>query len=92
MDKLVPILLLALGLGAAHLGIGGLLKLGPERSEFWLFGLGVRTRFGAVKVLVVALALMFLAYSFHKKGNFTRILAPESGPAAPVFPTVHRRF
>jgi hypothetical protein len=80
MDKLVPILLLALGLGAAHLGIGGLLKLGPKRGEFWLFGLGVRTRFGAVKVLVVALALVFLAYSFHKKGTFTRILAPESGP------------
>jgi len=80
MDKLVPILLLVLGLGAAHLGVGGLIKLTPERSEFWLFGLGVRTRFGAVKVLVVALALIFLAYSFHKRGSLTQILAPASGP------------
>ena len=80
MDKLVPILLLALGLGAAHLGIGGLIKLRPERGEFWLFGLGVRTRFGAVKVLVVALALIFLAYSFHKKGSLTQILSPDSAP------------
>jgi chromosome segregation ATPase len=78
MDKLVPILLLALGLGAAHLGIAGLLKLRPEQREFWVFGLGVRTRFGAVKVLIVALALIFLAYSFHKRGSLTQILAPDS--------------
>lgn len=80
MDKLIPILLLALGLGAAHLAIGGLIRLRPERGEFWLFGLGVRTRFGAVKVLVVAIALIFLAYSFHKRGSLTQILAPDSAP------------
>jgi uncharacterized protein (DUF3084 family) len=80
MEKLVPILLLVLGLGAAHLGIGGLIKLRPGQGEFWLFGLGVRTRFGAIKVLVVAVALIFLAYSFHKKGSITRILSPDSGP------------
>lgn len=78
MDKLVPLLLLVLGLGAAHLGIGGLIKLRPEQREFWLFGLGVRTRFGAIKVLVVALALVFLAYSFHKRGSLIQILAPDS--------------
>jgi len=77
MDKVVPLLLLALGLGAAHLGIAGLVKLRPDKPEFWLFGLGVRTRFGAVKVLFVALALLFLAYSFHKKGSITQILKTE---------------
>jgi len=74
MDKVVPLLLLVLGLGAAHLGIGGLVKLRPGRPEFWLFGLGVRTKFGAVKVLFVAIALLFLAYSFHRKGSITQIL------------------
>jgi chromosome segregation ATPase len=77
MEKLVPLLLLALGLGAAHLGVGGLIKLRPSRPEFWLFGLGVRTRLGAVKVLVVAIALLFLAYSFHRRGLMTQILNPE---------------
>jgi chromosome segregation ATPase len=77
MEKLVPLLLLALGLGAAHLGIGGLIKLRPSRPEFWLFGLGVRTRLGAVKVLVVAIALLFLAYSFHRRGSITQIFNPE---------------
>jgi chromosome segregation ATPase len=77
MEKLVPLLLLALGLGAAHLGVGGLIKLRPSRPEFWLFGLGVRTRLGAVKVLVVAIALLFLAYSFHRRGLITQILNPE---------------
>jgi chromosome segregation ATPase len=77
MEKLVPLLLLALGLGAAHLGVGGLIKLRPSKPEFWLFGLGVRTRLGAVKVLIVAIALLFLAYSFHRRGLMTQILNPE---------------
>jgi len=45
-----------------------------------------------VKVLVVALALMFLAYSFHKKGNFTRILAPESGPTQAQYDDLTSQF
>jgi chromosome segregation ATPase len=70
-------LLLILGLGAAHLGIGGLIKLRPGRGEFWLFGLGVRTKLGAVKVLFVAVALLVLAYSLHRKGSIVQILRPE---------------
>ena len=81
MDKLVPILLLALGLGAAHLGIGGLVRLRPDRPEFWVFGLGVRTKLGAIKVLIVALALCFLAYSFHKKGSIQKILEVSEPPS-----------
>lgn len=74
MDKVVPLLLLFLGLGGLYLGIGGLARLRRERPEFWVFGLGVRTRLGAVKVLVAAAVLLLLAYSTSKKGALTRIL------------------
>ena len=40
MDKLVPVLLLVLGLGAVSLGIRGLVRLGRENTEVWVFGLG----------------------------------------------------
>ncbi len=74
MDKLVPSLLLVLGLGALYLGIGSLVGLGRKSTEFWVFGLGVRTRFGALKVLVVAAAMLFLSYSSYKKGSLTKML------------------
>jgi len=74
MDKLVPSLLLVLGLGALYLGIGSLVRLGRKSTEFWVFGLGVRTRLGAVKVMVVAVAMVFLSYSFYKKGSLTKML------------------
>ncbi|HVN81733.1 MAG TPA: hypothetical protein VMW38_22300 [Terriglobia bacterium] len=74
MDKLVPSLLLVLGLGALYLGFGSLVRLGRKSAEFWVFGLGVRTRLGAVKVLVVAVAMLFLSFSFYKKGSITKML------------------
>ena len=77
MEIVVPIVLLLLGLGAAHLALSGLIRLGKEKPEFWLFGLGVRSRFGALKVLVVALALLFLAYSFWQQGSLIGELQPE---------------
>ena len=77
MEIVVPIVLLLLGLGAAYLALVGLIRLGKEKPEFWLFGLGVRSRFGALKVLVVALALLFLAYSFWQQGSLIRGLQPE---------------
>lgn len=77
MEIVVPIVLVLLGLGALHLALGGLIRLGKERPEFWLFGLGVRSRFGALKVLAVALALLFLAYSFWQQGSLIRGLQPE---------------
>ncbi len=77
MEIVVPIVLLLLGLGAAYLALVGLIRLGKEKPEFWLFGLGVRSRFGALKVLVVALALLFLAYSYWQQGSLIRGLQPE---------------
>ena len=77
MEIVVPIVLLLLGLGAAHLALSGLIRLGKEKPEFWLFGLGVRSRFGALRVLVVALALLFLAYSFWQQGSLIGELQPE---------------
>lgn len=74
MEKLAPYLLLLVALGAAYLGIGGLVRLRPERPEFWLFGMGVRTRVGAVKVLVVAALLLLLAYSVLRRGSIQRVL------------------
>ena len=77
MEIVVPIVLLLLGLGAAHLALSGLIRLGKEKPEFWLFGLGMRSRFGALRVLVVALALLFLAYSFWQQGSLIGELQPE---------------
>jgi chromosome segregation ATPase len=74
MERLVPFLLLVLGLGALYLGLAGLIRLRPDRPEFWLFGLGVRSRVGAVKVLLVATALLFLSYTAYRKGSLTQML------------------
>ncbi|MDE2665328.1 MAG: hypothetical protein OXI69_04175 [Acidobacteriota bacterium] len=77
MEIVVPIVLVVLGLGAAYLSVGGLVRLGRERPAFWLFGLGVHSRFGALTVLAVALALFFLAYSFWQQDSLIRGLQPE---------------
>ncbi len=74
MDKLVPLLLLFLGVGGLYLGIAGLVRLSRKKIDVWVLGLGVRTRLGALKVLVVALALFFLAYSSYRSGSLMRML------------------
>ena len=76
MERLAPYLLLLVGMGVAYLGIGGLARLRPERPEFWLFGLGVRSRAGAGKVLVVAALLLLLGYSALRRGSIQRVLDP----------------
>jgi chromosome segregation ATPase len=81
MERLAPYLLLLMGMGAAYLAIGGLARLRPERPEFWLFGLGVRSRAGAGKVLVVAALLLLLGYSVLRRGSIQRVLDP-SQPAS----------
>jgi len=81
MEKFAAYLLLLVGLGAAYLAIGGLVRLRPERPEFWLFGLGVRSRVGASKVLVVAALLLLLGYSALRRGSIQRVLDP-SQPAS----------
>jgi chromosome segregation ATPase len=80
MERLAPYLLLLVGMGAAYLAVGGLVRLRPERPEFWLFGLGVRSRAGAGKVLVVAVLLLLLGYSAQRRGSIQRVLDP-SQPA-----------
>jgi chromosome segregation ATPase len=74
MDKIIPLLLLTLGTGALYLATAGLVRLGKDRTECWLFGLGVRSRIGAIKVLVVAAALFFLSYSSYNRGSLTQML------------------
>jgi len=74
MERLAPYLLLLVGMGAAYLAVGGLVRLRPERPEFWLFGLGVRSRAGAGKVLVVAALLLLLGYSALRRGSIQRVL------------------
>ena len=81
MERLAPYLLLLVGMGAAYLAIGGLARLRPERPEFWLFGLGVRSRAGAGKVLVAAALLLLLGYSALRRGSIQRVLDP-SEPAS----------
>ena len=80
MERLGPYLLLLMGMGAAYLAIGGV-PPPPERPEFWLFGLGVRSRAGAGKVLVVAVLMLLLGYSALRRGSIQRVLDP-SQPAA----------
>jgi chromosome segregation ATPase len=81
MERLAAYLLLLVGMGAAYLAIGGLARLRPERPEFWLFGMGVRSRAGAGKVLVVAALLLLLGYSALRRGSIQRVLDP-SQPAS----------
>lgn len=76
MEKLVPYLLLIMGLGAAALALGGLLRLRRDRPEFWILGLGVRTRAGACKVLVVSALLLLLAYSSYRRGSIQPFFDP----------------
>jgi len=81
MERLAPYLLLLVGMGTAYLAIGGLVRLRPEYPEFWLFGMGVRSRAGAGKVLVVALLLLLLGYTALRRGSIQRVLDP-SQPAS----------
>jgi chromosome segregation ATPase len=74
MERIAPYLLLLVGMGAAYLAVGGLVRLRPERPEFWLFGMGVRSRAGAGKVLVVAVLLLLLGYSALRHGSIQRVL------------------
>ena len=74
MERLAPYLLLLVGMGTAYLAVGGLVRLRPERPEFWLFGMGVRSRAGAGKVLVVAVLLLLLGYSALRRGSIQRVL------------------
>ena len=76
MERLAPYLLLLVGMGIAYLAIGGLVRLRPEHPEFWLFGMGVRSRAGAGKVLVVALLLLLLGYTALRRGSIQRVLDP----------------
>ncbi len=77
MEFVVPIVLVILGLGAAFLALGGLVRLGRERPEYWLLGLGVHSRLGASTVLAVALLLLFLAWSSWRQDSLIRGLRPE---------------
>lgn len=77
MEHLVPIVLLVLGLGAVYLGLGSLIRFGQGKFDYWLFGLRVRSRFGAVKVLLLAVALVGLSYFSHRQGSMVRMLKPE---------------
>ena len=76
MERLAPYLLLLVGMGTAYLAIGGLIRLRPEYPEFWLFGMGVRSRAGAGKVLVVAVLLLLLGYTALRRGSIQRVLDP----------------
>jgi chromosome segregation ATPase len=77
MEIVVPIVLVLLGLGVSCLALGGLVRLGRDRPEFWLLGLGVRSRFAALTVLLVALVLLSLAYSSWRQDGLIRELQPE---------------
>jgi chromosome segregation ATPase len=74
MERLAPYLLLLVGIGTAYLAIGGLVRLRPEHPEYWLFGLGVKSRAGAGKVLVVASLLLMLSYSALRRGSIQKVL------------------
>ena len=77
MEIMAPIVLVLLGLGALYLASGGLVRLGRERPEFRLFGLGVHSRWGALTVLAAALALLFVAWSSWRQDSLIRGLQPE---------------
>jgi len=67
IERLAPYVLLLLATGAAYLAIAALVRLRPEHPEFWLLGVGVRSRAGASRVLVAALLLLALGYSLLRR-------------------------
>lgn len=82
MEKPLLFFLLALGILFASLGIGEMIRSLKTPREFWLFGLGVRSRLGAWLMVIIAAAFFWLAYSFHRTEALHRLLrsvvAPES--------------
>jgi len=78
MDRLLPLILVVFAMGGFYLGLSGLIRLRAEKPEVWFFGLGVRSRLGALKVLVVAASLLLLAVALNKKITLTQLLAPET--------------
>ena len=77
MEIMAPIVLVLLGLGALYLALGGLVRLGRERQEFRLFGMGVHGRLGALTVLAATLALLFVAWSYWRQDSLIRGLQPK---------------
>ncbi|MFN8006646.1 MAG: hypothetical protein U0V70_06445 [Terriglobia bacterium] len=66
MEKTLLSVLIVLGILFLCLGLGELVRSRRKSREFWLLGLGVRSRLGAGGMIVLSVAFFALAYGFYK--------------------------
>jgi chromosome segregation ATPase len=66
MEKTLLAFLIVLGILFLCLGLGEMIRSRKQPREFWLLGLGVRSKAGAWCMVLIAAAFFGLAYSFHK--------------------------
>ena len=92
MEKTLLFFLLALGILFASLGIGEMIRSLKTPREFWLLGLGVRSRLGAWLMVVIAAAFFWLAYSFYKTETLHRLLRSVVAPEGEDFKQYSQLF
>jgi chromosome segregation ATPase len=66
MEKTLLFFLIILGILFLCLGLGEMIRSRKQPREFWILGLGVRSKAGAWCMVLIAGAFFGLAYSFHK--------------------------
>ena len=74
MEKTLLFFLIILGILFLCLGLGEMIRSRKQPREFWILGLGVRSKAGAWCMVLIAGAFFGLAYSFHKTEALHRLL------------------
>jgi len=80
MEKTLLIFLIVLGILFVCLGLGEMIRSRKQPREFWLLGLGVRSKVGAWCMVLIAAAFFGLAYSFHKTEALHHLLRSAVAP------------
>ena len=75
MEKTLLFFLIALGILFLCLGLGEMIRSRKQPREFWLLGLGVRSKAGAWCMVLIAAAFFGLAYSFYKTEALHHLLS-----------------
>jgi chromosome segregation ATPase len=81
MEKTLLSFLIVLGILFLCLGFGEMMRSRKQPREFWLLGLGVRSKAGAWGLVLIAVAFFGLAYSFHKTEALHHLLRSVVAPS-----------
>ena len=80
MEKILLSFLILLGILFLCLGLGEMIRSRKQPREFWLMGLGVRSKAGAWCMVLIAAAFFALAYSFQKTKPLHHLLQSVGAP------------